>query len=183
MGAGGKLISALLPIIKEGTYSTFEVNKEYIEFWKNSVAKKYHNFTFFHADLWHSYYNPTGKYKTAEYIFPYKDNVFDIVYLNSIFTHLLPSEITHYLTEIRRVLKSGAIVLATYFIVNSESLALDSQGLSNKSLIKHGHKLLNYQYGSYWTRDEDVRERLIVSSQNYFDTFSENIISEEQAQG
>src|SRR3990167_5743553 len=54
---GGKLISALLPVIKEGTYSTFEVNKEYIEFLSNSIAKKYHNFTFNHADLWHSYYN------------------------------------------------------------------------------------------------------------------------------
>jgi len=158
---GGKLISALLPVIKEGTYSTFEVNKEYIEFWSKSLAKKYHNFIFNHADLWHSYYNPKGKYKTAEYIFPYKNNVFDIVYLNSIFTHLIPSEISHYLTEIRRVLKSGGIVLATYFIVNNESLSLDSKGLSNKSLIKQCHKLLNYQYGNYWARDEDVKERLV----------------------
>ena len=161
MGAGGKLISALLPVIKEGTYSTFEVNKEYTEFWRNSVGKKNNNFTFNHADLWHSYYNPTGKHKTAEYIFPYNNNVFDIVYLNSIFTHLLPSEISHYLSEIKRVLKPGAIVLATYFIVNNESLLLDNQGLSNKTLVKQGRKLLNYQYDNYWARDTDVNERLI----------------------
>jgi len=158
---GGKLISALLPVIKEGTYSTFEVNKEYIEFWSNSIAKKYHNFTFNHADLWHSYYNPTGKHKTAEYIFPYYNNVFDIVYLNSIFTHLLPSEISHYLSEIKRVLKPGAIALATYFIVNNESLLLDNQGLSNKTLVKQGRKLLNYRYDNYWARDTDANERLI----------------------
>lgn len=158
---GGKLVSALVPVIKEGTYATFEVNKEYIEFWRNSVDKKNNNFTFNHADLWHSYYNPTGKHKTAEYIFPYYNNVFDIVYLNSIFTHLLPSEISHYLSEIKRVLKPGAIVLATYFIVNNESLLLDNQGLSNKTLVKQGRKLLNYRYDNYWARDTDVNERLI----------------------
>lgn len=158
---GGKLVSALVPIIKEGAYSTFEVNKEYIEFWRNSVGKKNSNFIFNHADLWHSYYNPTGKHKTAEYIFPYNSNVFDIVYLNSIFTHLLPSEISHYLSEIKRVLKPGAIVLATYFIVNNESLLLDNQGLSDKTLVKQGRKLLNYQYNNYWARDTDANERLI----------------------
>src|SRR3989339_304935 len=120
---GGKLISALLPVIKEGTYSTFEVNNEYI--------------------------------------FPYYNNVFDIVYLNSIFTHLLPSEISHYLSEIKRVLKPGAIVLATYFIVNNESLLLDNQGLSSKTLVKQGRKLLNYRYDNYWARDTDANERLI----------------------
>lgn len=158
---GGKLVSALVPVIKEGIYSTFEVNKEYIEFWRNSAGKKNNNFTFNHADLWHSYYNPTGKHKTAEYIFPYNNNVFDIVYLNSIFTHLLPSEISHYLSEIKRVLKPGAIALATYFIVNNESLLLDNQGLSSKTLAKQGRKLLNYQYDSYWARDTDINERLI----------------------
>lgn len=158
---GGKLVSTLASVIKEGAYSTFEVNKNYTEFWKNSIAKKYKNFTFIHADLQHSYYNPTGKLKTAEYVFPYNDNAFDIVYLNSIFTHLLPSEISHYLTEIRRVLKPEGIVLATYFIVNKESLLLDSQGLSSRTLIKNSQKLLNYQYDNYWTRDEDEKERLV----------------------
>ncbi len=171
---GGKLVSALVPFIKEGKYSTFEVNKEYIEFWRDSIDKK-NNFTFNHADLWHSYYNPTGKHKTTEYIFPYKDSVFDIVYLNSIFTHLLPSEISHYLVEIRRVQKPGSIVFATYFIVNNESLSLDSQGLSDKSLVKHGNKLLNYKYDNYWTRDTDVKERLIGIDEKWLkDVYEQN---------
>lgn len=172
---GGKLVSAIVPFLKEGKYSTFEVNKNYVEYWKNSVGKKHNNFTFIHADLWHSYYNPDGKYKTVEYIFPFDNNVFDIVYLNSIFTHLLPSEMSHYLCEIKRVLRPGGVVLATYFIVNNESLFLDNKGLSNKALLKQYNKLLNFQYGNYWTRDGDITERFIGIDEKWLkDTHNKN---------
>ncbi len=38
---------------------------------------------------------------------------------------------------------------------------LDSKGLSNRTLLKHCHKLLNFQHGNYWTMDGDITERFI----------------------
>ena len=52
-------------------------------------------------------------------------------------------------------------MLATYFMVNNESLFLDSKSLCNKALLKQCHKLLNFQYENYWTRDGDITERFI----------------------
>lgn len=163
IGCGdGRLASALINVLTKGSYSSFEVNKERVKFLTSSFGKRYNNFDFIYADLWHSYYNRTGSYKTAEYVFPYKNSAFDIVFLNSIFTHFLPVEISHYLNEIKRILKPRGIVLATYFIANKESIQLDGSGLSNKALVKRCLKLLNHRYDTYWTRDADIKERLVA---------------------
>jgi hypothetical protein len=49
-----------------------------------------------------------------------------VVHLRSVFTHMGPSEVEHYLGEIARVLKPGARCMATYFLLNRESLAMMS---------------------------------------------------------
>lgn len=168
IGCGdGNLASALISILKEGSYSAFEVHEKRIQFLKSSFGKRHNNFSFTYADLWHSYYNPLGKCKTADYVFPYDNCTFDIAFLNSIFTHFLPEEISHYLAEIRRILRPGGIVMSTYFIVNKESLLLDSRGLSDKTLVKKGLKVLNYHHNNYWTRDGDVKERLVAIDEEW----------------
>ena len=45
--------------------------------------------------------------KASEYTFPYEDGEFDVVVLTSVFTHMLPDDVAHYLDEIARVLKPG----------------------------------------------------------------------------
>lgn len=163
VGCGdGRLASALVGFLKEGTYQSFEVQKRFVGFLSRHVTKKHPNFGFVHADLWHSYYNPAGKDKTTDYVFPYPDSSFDVVFLNSIFTHFIPNEVEHYLNEIHRVLKNEGVVLATYFIANSESIAMDSQGLSAASLRGTAQKLLNFSFENYWTRDNSIRETLVA---------------------
>lgn len=168
VGCGdGRLASALAEFLKDGTYQSFEVQKQFVDFLSRHITKKYPNFCFVHADLWHSYYNPTGKYKTTDYIFPYADDSFDVVFLNSIFSHFAPNEIEHYLNEIRRVLKNEGVVLATYFIANPESIAMDSRGLSAASLRGALPKLLNFSFENYWTRDNSFKERLIIVDETW----------------
>jgi ubiquinone/menaquinone biosynthesis C-methylase UbiE len=45
-----------------------------------------------------------------------------MVVLASVFTHLLPDDLTNYLAEIARVMKPGGRCLITYFLLNAESL-------------------------------------------------------------
>lgn len=43
------------------------------------------------------------------------------MFLSSIFTHMVPSEVLHYLDEIVRVLKPRGRCLATFFLLNDET--------------------------------------------------------------
>lgn len=162
IGCGdGRFPSALSGFFQGGSYTTFEVNSGYVSYLSKTLGRKEKAFRFIHADLWHSYYNPKGRHKTTEYVFPFPDATFDMVYLNSIFTHFLPAEIDHYLEEIARVLKPGGTLYATYFIANEENLAMDEKGMSEKNLSLSLPRVMNHKHGNYWVRDNDVKEHVV----------------------
>jgi SAM-dependent methyltransferase len=66
-------------------------------------------------------YNPKGDVSPSSFVFPYGDAVFDVAFLASVFTHLLPDSVEHYLRELARVLKPGGRCLASYFLLNEDS--------------------------------------------------------------
>lgn len=137
---------ALLEILKQGTYSSFEMEKRFVESFNRRITSRNAKFWAIHADLWHSYHNPTGRHHAVEYRFPYRDKSFDIIWLNSIFTHFLPDMVSHYLSELTRVLKDDGAVVASFFVVNEESLVMDKEGLSSSNLTLGEKQLLNYRY-------------------------------------
>ena len=92
-------------------------------------------------------YNPKGKYKSSDFRFPYPDGSFDVVFLASVFTHMLPPDVEHYMYEIVRVLKPGGRSLITFFLLNEESSAL----------IKEGKGNLNFEYEMQGYRTTNVK--------------------------
>ena len=87
----------------------------------NNITTKYPNFHFQRANVFNKYYNPTGEYKASEYKFPYNDNYFDLVILGFVFTHMLPTDLENYLSEVSRVLKINGRCLISFFLLNKES--------------------------------------------------------------
>ena len=87
-------------------------------------------------------YNPTGKYKPSDFRFPYPDESFDVVLLASVFTHMLPADVKHYMHEIVRVLKPGGRTLITFFLLNEESSALSKEG---KASFNFEHEMQGYR--------------------------------------
>ena len=47
--------------------------------------------------------------------------------LKSVFTHMHPNDVRHYLKELGRVIRSGGRAVITYFLLNDESRALVAQ--------------------------------------------------------
>jgi SAM-dependent methyltransferase len=182
IGCGdGRLATCLVEFLSDGAYACFDVQSKFVRFLEKHVAKKYPNFSFKHVDLWHSYYNPEGSLRAHEFKFPYPAEYFDIVFANSIFTHFLPLEFSHYVREINRVLKAEGIVLATYFIGNEESMRFDEQGGSIKRLVGESGRLLNHRYNNYWTRDADFSERVVIIDEAYIrKVYSENHLNIER---
>jgi SAM-dependent methyltransferase len=62
-------------------------------------------------------YSPAADTEAAAFRFPYGDAEFDFVFLASVFSHMFFPDMTHYVSEISRVLKPGGRMLATgYFL-------------------------------------------------------------------
>lgn len=104
---------------QEGRYDGLDIVPKGID-WCKERYRKYPNFHFQIADVYNTHYNKHGV-KASEYKFPYPDAAYDLVFLSSVFTHMLPHDMKHYFSEISRVLKRGGRCVITFFLLNPES--------------------------------------------------------------
>ncbi len=125
VGCGiGRMALPLTNYLKQGTYTGIDIVPAGIEWCQQNITSRHPNFSFQVADIYNEAYNHKGRYKASEYRFPFDDRSFDFVLLTSVFTHLLPVDAAHYLSEIGRVLRPGGRVFGTWFVLNDESTAL-----------------------------------------------------------
>jgi SAM-dependent methyltransferase len=150
VGCGiGVMASRLTKFISpRGAYFGFDIVPIGISWASRHISSQFPNFSFAHVDLFNKHYNPKGKLSAGTFHFPYQDNTFDFVFLKSVFTHLLPLSIRHYLREIRRVLKPSGRCLLTIFLLNDESLDLVHRGQSSIPLLHEvdGYRVLDPQF-------------------------------------
>lgn len=114
VGCGaGRIALPLQSELTSGRYVGFDCCLESIDWCRENIKQ----FSFIHADIQNELYNPRGAIPASRYSFPETLNGFDVVLLASVFTHMLPQDVAHYLQEIHRVLNSSGCCLATAFIV------------------------------------------------------------------
>lgn len=125
-----------------GSYDGFEIVRRFVD-----VAiqrfRTLPNFRFQHANVSNEEFNPDGDVLAADLVFPYPDGAFDLVFLTSVFTHMRPLEVRHYIDEIRRVLAPGGRCLATAFLMDAEAHAQIAEGHASMPLHPSG-------MGFYW---------------------------------
>ncbi len=106
-----------------GSYEGIDIQDKAIRWCQNNITTKFPNFRFQWMNIFNAHYNPGGTVRDVDFVFPYQDREFDVIYLNSVFTHMYPESIAHYLDEISRMLKPGGRCFATFFLLNRDSLA------------------------------------------------------------
>ncbi len=106
----------------QGSYRGFDLVRPAIRWCQRHITPAFPHFCFEQADIHHPLYNPAGRQPAREHAFPFPAGTFDLVIVASVFTHLLAEEVKHYLAEIQRVLKPGGRCLATFFLLNDDSL-------------------------------------------------------------
>ncbi len=143
-----------------GRYEGFDIVDETLQEAKRVIATHKPNFNFQKVDIYNQAYNPNGTLQAVNFAFPYADESFDLVYLTSIFTHLMPVEVRHYLSEIHRVLKPGGRCLLTCFLLNDESQQLITQGKTTQRLV--------YKFEEYFTKNIQVPEASIGFRESLF---------------
>ena len=147
-GVGRMAYSLAYYLEDTARYEGFDVVEKWID-WSQSVIHQQHpNFNFKWVDLYSEHYNPQGRFKAEDLIFPYDAEAFDFVFLTSVFTHIYAAAVRNYLKEIFRVLKPGGRCLCTFFLLNEET----------EKLTKMGKSQLNFQYQiheSYYAQADD----------------------------
>lgn len=119
--------------------------KSGIRWCQKNISKRYPGFHFLHIDLKNDLYNLKTDRRAKDFVFPYKDEAFDFVFLISVFTHMLPEDVDGYLKQIHHVLKKGGSCFSTFFILNEEvkKRMYDSNGL--RFNVDHGHYRLLHE--------------------------------------
>jgi SAM-dependent methyltransferase len=126
-------------------YEGFDIVPSGIEWCREKITSRYPNFRFELFDLRNSHYNPSGSARASDFRFPYRDDSFDFGFLTSVFTHMLPPDVEHYLAEASRVLRLDGRLLATFFVLNDESLAGIAAGRAD---LVPGNDLGGYRVAS-----------------------------------
>jgi ubiquinone/menaquinone biosynthesis C-methylase UbiE len=144
---------------QEGEYRGFDIVHMGIEWCQNRISTKFSNFHFSHTDVYNKRYNPHGGIQARDLRFPFDNEYFDFVFLTSVFTHMLPSDLENYLSEISRVLKTRGKCLITFFLLNDES----------EILVRSGRSSLNFRYKieGCLTTNENVPESAIAYNEEF----------------
>ena len=166
-GCGRVAISLVNYLNATGQYEGFDIIKQFIDWLQGNITPRYPNFRFQHANVWNTSYNPEGKIVASKYKFPYENESFDVVYLGSVFTHMLPQDLENYLSEISRVLKPGGRCLISYFLLTPQTQSRIDQKLSKMDFKDTGK--------GYSIIDEAVPENAVAYPEKYIlDLYQKN---------
>jgi SAM-dependent methyltransferase len=144
VGCGvGRMATALTRYMRGGVdggrYEGFDVMADAIDWCRSHITRRHPTFRFQHVNVGNRYYNPSGAEAAGRFQFPYDAAAFDFVYLMSVFTHMLPAEVQHYVSEIARVLDRGGRCLCTFFLLNDASIALSRESSNPAYNFQHVH--------------------------------------------
>jgi SAM-dependent methyltransferase len=127
VGSGIGRVAIPLTDYLTGRYEGLDVVREGVEWCNEHITPRFPNFRFQRADVYNGLYNPEGSQHPAEFRFPYGDGEFDFVFMTSVFTHMLPQEVEHYIAETARVLRPGGRCLASAFLWDENVKATQPQ--------------------------------------------------------
>lgn len=160
-GLGRMAYSLAYYLLPSARYEGFDLTANNIDFATHTISTRFSNFHFALMDVYNAKYNPFGTLHPSTFVFPYETNSFDFVLIASVFTHMLPDDICHYLQEITRVLRPGGRVLVTCFLLNDESRLL----ITNRQ--SRFYPLHKYQPGC-WVESPEAPETGIAYDSSTF---------------
>ena len=115
VGCGTKLAQAILNReVPVGHYAGLDVYREMIDFLRSEVKDP--RLEFHHVDFHNEMYNPGGKKMSPEDRLPVGEQLFDVLVLFSVFTHLAPDDYRSMLQVLRKHVAPDGRLLFTLFI-------------------------------------------------------------------
>lgn len=123
IGCGcGRNAFALSDYLHDGNYTGMDIERVALEEAKSNRLLRGKGFKFEFLDVRNDAYNPGGRYLASEYVLPYPDRSFDVVFMVSVFTHMLTDEVRNYTRQISRVLRPGGRCFFTTFLLDGRNV-------------------------------------------------------------
>lgn len=107
-----------------GHYTGVDVVPASIDWCQEHVTHRHPHVTFVHLDVRSPMYNPSGRLSVTDVVLPAPDGSVDRALLQSVFTHMFPGDVAHYLRELHRVLRPDGLVFASMFVLSASNLAV-----------------------------------------------------------
>jgi len=144
----------------KGRYEGFDIVKVGIDWCNKNIHGRFPNFNFKLIPLKNDLYRLDTDEKAAELQFPYENDSFDLVFLTSVFTHMLPLDVENYINEIQRVLIKDKKCFATFFIIDEENETVQNT---------IGSKNFPHNFGNYYLMDKNVKEANVAFKKSYIE--------------
>lgn len=158
-GIGRKTIPLLDYLDGDGRYIGVDIDPDLVEWCTHHISTRNPRFTFVPVSIHNSFYNPRGALPPERFVFPFPEDSFDAVVLWSVFTHLYPSTIEHYLSEIHRMLRPGGRMGASFFVLDDHALA---EARAGRTFYPVTHRM-----DGYWTSNPTMPEDLIAVDRDW----------------
>lgn len=97
-------------------YRGVDVDSKSVRWCKLHIEGTHPSFKFRLIDVKNRCYNPNGSPLSDSFRLPFDDGSFDIIYLYSVFSHMLEDDVSVYLGEFSRLLRSDGKVFLTAFL-------------------------------------------------------------------
>lgn len=159
-GIGRMAIPFTNYLSSKGRYEGFDIVKIGIDWCNKNIHGRFPNFNFKLIPLKNDLYLLNTNEKAAELQFPYKNDSFDLVFLTSVFTHMLPLDVENYINEIQRVLIKDKKCFATFFIIEEENETTPNS---------IGCKNFPHNFGNYYLMDKNVKEANVAFKKSYIE--------------
>jgi SAM-dependent methyltransferase len=162
VGSGSGRMAAPLTTYLEppgGRYEGFDVTPPGVK-WCQEAYRRFPNFHFQRALIKSDFYGVDGV-SPEEFQFPYDAGVFDFVFLTSIFSHLPPRVVEHYMDEIVRMLKRKGTCFITYYMVNLDVLKESRHSKDGIKLFSVG------RHSPVWVADRDNPDAVTGYEEDY----------------
>jgi SAM-dependent methyltransferase len=157
-GIGRKTIPLTTYLSASARYEGIDIAAAGIDWCRQTITPRFPNFHFQQIAVHNGQYNPSGTCPPSEYRFPFADGVFTFVMLGSVFTHMMPGDVEHYLSEVYRVMGPGRCLIS-YFLLNDESRRLIAAG---RSTI--GFKIVR---DGYTTTSAEIPEHAVAFEESF----------------
>ncbi|GEM_PF-768319 len=130
IGCGcGRAAIPLAEILQDNHYTGIDIEQSSLESLQNNARIRQKQFNIYLMDVQNDEYNPAGAVSAANYKFPFDDNSFDVIFLISVFTHMMPKDIGNYIKQISRTTRPGGHCLMSTFVIDhgrqSKNLSFD----------------------------------------------------------
>lgn len=146
VGCGCGRIARALPGIlgANGHYEGIDVARPLIAWCKEHLEPQLPNFRFSFVDVRDRDRNPEGTVCGSSFEFPFDSHVFDVAIGVSLFTHMLPEEVSNYVAQLSRVLRPEGRCFLSLFLFDADAKAAVARG-STIFDFRHGRPMSHIQ--------------------------------------